>query len=131
MHLIAPTAQDRKRYRRELTAMAARLANEVAALTIEGTQPTEPAAMRVDAVSQQVEWPAREAEEETAREILLSEEQILAEARDALARLDAGTFGECERCGGPIAKSRLEAIPYARHCITCAATPSAHAKTGA
>jgi RNA polymerase-binding transcription factor DksA len=129
MHVIAPTAQDRKRYRCELTAMAARLANEVAALRIEGTQPTELAAMRVDAVPQQVEWPAREAEEETAREILLSEEQILAETRDALARLDAGTFGECERCGGTIAKSRLEAIPYARLCITCAAIPSSNTGT--
>jgi RNA polymerase-binding protein DksA len=37
----------------------------------------------------------------------------------ALARLDAGTFGTCQRCGGPIAEARLEALPWAAHCIAC------------
>jgi len=34
-------------------------------------------------------------------------------------RLDAGTFGTCQRCGGPIAEGRLEALPWAAHCIGC------------
>ena len=37
----------------------------------------------------------------------------------ALQRLDAGTFGTCQRCGGPIAEGRLEALPWAAHCIGC------------
>jgi DnaK suppressor protein len=37
----------------------------------------------------------------------------------ALARLDAGTFGRCLRCGGPIAEGRLEALPWAAYCIAC------------
>ena len=37
----------------------------------------------------------------------------------ALERLDAGTFGTCERCGQPIAIGRLEALPWAAHCIGC------------
>jgi RNA polymerase-binding protein DksA len=37
----------------------------------------------------------------------------------ALQRLDAGTFGTCQRCGGPIAEGRLEALPWAAHCIAC------------
>jgi len=37
----------------------------------------------------------------------------------ALARLDAGTFGTCLRCGRPIAPERLEALPWAAHCIDC------------
>jgi len=44
----------------------------------------------------------------------------LAEVEDALAKLDAGTYGTCERCGGPIGEARLEAMPAARRCITCA-----------
>lgn len=28
-------------------------------------------------------------------------------------------FGLCERCGKPIPKERLEAIPYARYCVAC------------
>jgi DnaK suppressor protein len=39
----------------------------------------------------------------------------------ALAQLRAGTYGVCERCGGPIAPERLAARPAARTCITCAA----------
>jgi RNA polymerase-binding transcription factor len=38
---------------------------------------------------------------------------------DALARLDAGTFGSCLRCGQPITPARLEALPWAAHCIDC------------
>ena len=36
---------------------------------------------------------------------------------DALARIDAGTFGLCTECGQAIAKPRLQAIPYSPFCI--------------
>jgi DnaK suppressor protein len=39
---------------------------------------------------------------------------------DALAKFDAGTFGRCEICEGEIGADRLEAMPAARLCITCA-----------
>ena len=35
----------------------------------------------------------------------------------ALARMDDGTFGSCSRCGKPIEKARLKALPYADLCI--------------
>ena len=37
-----------------------------------------------------------------------------------LDRMEHGTFGLCAECGDPISKPRLQAIPYARHCIRCA-----------
>lgn len=37
----------------------------------------------------------------------------------AFARLDDGTYGECEECGNPIGFSRLQARPDARLCISC------------
>jgi RNA polymerase-binding transcription factor DksA len=40
--------------------------------------------------------------------------------QDALGRLDAGTYGTCRGCGGPVAPERLEAIPWAASCIDCA-----------
>jgi DnaK suppressor protein len=43
----------------------------------------------------------------------------LALVDEALARLDAGTFGTCVRCGRPIAPERLEALPWAARCIDC------------
>ncbi|HEX2588890.1 MAG TPA: TraR/DksA C4-type zinc finger protein [Gaiellales bacterium] len=46
-------------------------------------------------------------------------ENLLAHIDAALARLDEGTYGRCERCGQPIAEERLEALPYATRCIEC------------
>jgi RNA polymerase-binding transcription factor DksA len=52
--------------------------------------------------------------------ILEHEEHLVNEAREALARIDAGTFGLCESCGKPIPKERLDALAYARRCAPCA-----------
>jgi DnaK suppressor protein len=38
----------------------------------------------------------------------------------AFVRLANGRYGECERCGAPIAPERLAALPTARCCIGCA-----------
>lgn len=46
--------------------------------------------------------------------------QQLAAVEAALTRLDVGTYGSCEKCGGAISPERLEAMPWARHCISCA-----------
>jgi DnaK suppressor protein len=38
---------------------------------------------------------------------------------EALARLDAGKYGVCFECGGPIAERRLRALPFAVRCQSC------------
>lgn len=40
----------------------------------------------------------------------------------ALGKIEAGTYGICDRCKKPIAEPRLEALPYATLCIACAAS---------
>lgn len=35
----------------------------------------------------------------------------------ALAKMDEGTYGLCDRCGKPIEKARLKALPYANLCL--------------
>jgi len=40
----------------------------------------------------------------------------------ALERIEAGDYGVCAECGGPIEKRRLEALPWAVRCATCAET---------
>lgn len=44
----------------------------------------------------------------------------LVEIEDALAKLETGSYGSCESCGGDITVARLEAMPAARLCIDCA-----------
>jgi DnaK suppressor protein len=46
--------------------------------------------------------------------------ETLQDIEDALAKFDAGTYGRCESCGQPIPEPRLEAMPAARLCISCA-----------
>jgi len=41
----------------------------------------------------------------------------LVQIRDALSRIDAGTYGACERCGKPIPEARLNALPFATLCV--------------
>ena len=45
---------------------------------------------------------------------------MLEQVRHALARVEAESWGYCERCGDPIGAERLEAIPWATLCIGCA-----------
>jgi DnaK suppressor protein len=47
---------------------------------------------------------------------------IRAAVADALKRIDEGNFGRCERCGKNISQKRLDALPYARFCLNCAAS---------
>jgi RNA polymerase-binding protein DksA len=59
---------------------------------------------------------------EQQRDLALRDRAIaqLALVEAALARIEAGTFGKCTRCGKPIAPERLDALPWAEHCIECA-----------
>jgi DnaK suppressor protein len=44
----------------------------------------------------------------------------LSDLDHAVAKLQAGTYGRCERCGRPVGADRLAARPAARTCIGCA-----------
>ena len=44
---------------------------------------------------------------------------LLTQVERALARIDAGTYGHCERCGDSISKARLQAFPRATLCVSC------------
>jgi RNA polymerase-binding transcription factor len=48
--------------------------------------------------------------------LLVTEEKL----ERALAKLDEGSYGRCDSCGGPIAPGRLEVAPESALCIDCA-----------
>lgn len=52
------------------------------------------------------------------------------EVEDALVRMDAGTYGLCQRCGRPIGTERLEAVPYTRLCVDCKRAEESAVPTG-
>src|SRR6185436_2349373 len=45
--------------------------------------------------------------------------RLLRDVVSALQKIDDGSFGTCERCSEAIAERRLEALPFASHCINC------------
>ncbi len=53
---------------------------------------------------------------EPDRHLLELLEEDLADVERALARLDEGTYGTCEVCGGQIADDRLAETPAGRRC---------------
>ena len=77
----------------------------------------------------------READEEATQDLVdkaansytkeflfhLSDEKrrVLQLISEALERIKAGTYGQCVACGEDVQLKRLEAVPWARHCIDC------------
>ena len=101
--------------RHKLSARRAELSLELDKLT---APPEEGAAVsfgkRVgDGTTEAVERLATTA---TARSLAAS----IADIDRALAKLDAGSYGLCDMCGGEIAEARLEALPASSLCIDCA-----------
>ena len=47
--------------------------------------------------------------------------RLLYHIDQALERMEDGTYGQCEECGGDIGFDRLAALPHARLCIRCKA----------
>jgi DnaK suppressor protein len=66
---------------------------------------------------------ADDAEDRRARRLLhraVAAHQRLADTEDALRRVAAGDFGQCEQCGTLIAEVLLAAAPESRYCARCA-----------
>jgi len=54
--------------------------------------------------------------EEATLEVLLAQQERV---REALARVDAGSYGRCVDCGKELPDERLEARPEAERCVEC------------
>lgn len=67
--------------------------------------------------------PADMAANAYTKELLVSmsdnDRQLLNSIDEALERIEEGDYGKCARCGEALPEKRLEAVPWARHCIRC------------
>ncbi len=48
-----------------------------------------------------------------------TDREALQRVDEALVRIDKGKFGVCVECGDDLNRKRLEAVPWASHCISC------------
>ena len=73
-----------------------------------------------DSREAEVEDPVDQATSDEAKEDLFGESTLewkeLQQVRDALQRIENGSFGKCIDCGRPIEPARLEAIPWTPYC---------------
>ncbi len=61
-------------------------------------------------------------EKEMLFELNDNERVMLDQIEGALRKMEKGAYGRCESCQKPIAKARLQAVPFARYCIACQST---------
>jgi len=72
-----------------------------------------------DAGDDQADVGAKTFEREHELALTHNARELLVQTEQALARIDAGTYGTCESCGEPIGKARLQAFPRAVLCVAC------------
>ena len=112
------TSAELKAYRKQLLSLAADLDRGLAHDRREFRREEEPDFAHTPMPS--TEDVADGGAQEADLGLIANEQQLLTEVTAALDRIEYGTFGICPDCGRPIAKARLDAIPYARQCIRCA-----------
>jgi DnaK suppressor protein len=78
--------------------------------------------------------PTDRAAAESDRNFLLRlrdrERKLLSKIDDAFERIDDGSYGVCEECGGPIGIERLKARPVTTLCISCKSAQEARERHG-
>ena len=60
-----------------------------------------------------------DAEAELEIQLHRTDGRLLRAIEEALRRINHRSYGVCESCKRPIAKARLEAVPWTRHCRHC------------
>jgi len=74
-----------------------------------------------DGVKDSVDLSVQDLQKEIALRLGEKSSQAVADIDQALLRITEGTYGMCARCGKPIDKRRLEAMPTARYDAACQA----------
>jgi RNA polymerase-binding transcription factor DksA len=113
---------DLETYRETLLALRERLKGDVSHLTSEALHTTggETSGGLSNAPLHPADLGTDNFEQEFTLGLMQNQAQALKEIDDALDRVHRGTFGRCEECAAAIPKGRLQALPYARHCVACA-----------
>ncbi|HEY7310119.1 MAG TPA: TraR/DksA C4-type zinc finger protein [Gemmataceae bacterium] len=116
------TKAERETYRETLLALRSRLKGDVSHLADEALRARggEASGSLSNAPLHMADLGTDNFEQEFTLNLLQNQEQALTEIDEALERIKQGSFGLCEECQEPIPKARLQALPYARHCVACA-----------
>lgn len=110
-----PKKEDLKKYKEALLHLRETLTGDVKSLESEALKESE----QDFSVDHMADHGSDNFEQEFTLGLIENVEETVREINEALERIKDGSFGICEACEKPILKTRLQAIPYARHCIDC------------
>lgn len=105
--------------KRELERYRAVLEAQLAALVGQGEQAVHQMAGEGDEIPDPNDRATAEEERNWTLRLRDRDRRLIGKVKDALARLDSGTFGTCSACGGSISAARLRARPVTDLCIDC------------
>ena len=111
---------DMKVFRDQLLNIRARLRGDVTSMTHAALRKSGGEASESSMPIHMAELGSDNFEQEFTLSLLANEEDRLGMIEMALQRIEEGAYGQCEECGGIIAKTRLTALPYTPVCIKCA-----------
>lgn len=117
---MGPSAADDDATRRALLEEQAKLEGQVAALTAQFDGIVEAAALVATDDEHDPEGHTIAFERQQVAALLRDARAHLTGVAAALERLEAGEYGRCASCGGPIGAERLEALPDTDRCVRCA-----------
>lgn len=114
--------QDLDAFRQLLESLRARLRGDVDQMTDEALKRNQPESSGnlSNLPLHMADVGTENFDQEFTLSLIENEQETIERINDALDRIQLGSFGQCEECGEPIGKLRLQAIPYTPHCIECA-----------
>lgn len=93
--------------------------NEKNRLLFSGRATNEQFAVQADDLMDEVDFSSFEIENQMRMRLATREALYLKKIDEALERIQAGTFGQCEQCEEDIELRRLEARPTTTLCVAC------------
>jgi DnaK suppressor protein len=111
-------ARDLQRYKGLLLTKL----DELSAARAKDTSPVLGAGVLIGDLADQAN---ADTEAELEIQLRTADGRLVKAIEDALTRLRAGAFGVCEACKQPIARARLEAVPWTHLCRDCKEQQSA------
>lgn len=86
--------------------------------------------LHIDYVADPLDQVRSSTDRDVAVQRLDHQARLIHDIQSALAKIEDGTYGLCERCEQPIPRKRLDAIPWARLCVRCQSAAEADAHNG-
>lgn len=109
-------------FRKALVSLRARLRGDLDQMTDEALRRSQPESSGnlSNVPLHMADLGTENYDQEFTLSLIENEQATLGLVNTAIGRVEAGRFGRCVECGEPIAKPRLQALPYTPHCIQCA-----------